>query len=199
MLINFTRNYQFSTRIELEDTPIQEITECKLLGVIIQNDLSFKKNTQSLIKKAYARMIILEKLYEFNMPVEEMINIYILFIRSVLEQSCVVWHSSLSEDDHIALERVQKVAMRIILDSQYTDYSSALIQTKLDTLRSRRKYLCLKFAKTCVKKGKLNDLFPLINKNVNTRPHEKFYVTRAKTERLAKSTVPYLQRLLNEN
>ena len=104
MLINFTRKHQFSTRIELDNTPIQEITECKLLGVIIQNDLSFKKNTQSIIKKAYARMIILEKLYEFNLPVEEMTNIYILFIRSVVEQSCIVWHSSLTEDDHTALE-----------------------------------------------------------------------------------------------
>ena len=74
-------------------------------------------------KKAYTRMIILEKLYEFNLPVEEMINIYILFIRSIVEQSCIVWHSSLTEDDHTAIERVQKVALRIILDSQYTDIS----------------------------------------------------------------------------
>ena len=84
------------------------------MGVIIDNNLSFKKNTQSIIKRAYKRMIILERLYEFNLPVEEMVNIYILFIRSVLEQSCVVWHSALVEDDHTALERVQKAALRII-------------------------------------------------------------------------------------
>ena len=134
-----------------------------------------------------------------NLPICHMINIYILFIRSIVEQSCIVWHSSLTEDDHSALERVQKSALRIILDSQYTDYQSALILTNLDTLRCRGKYLCLKFAQKCVKKGSLNDLFQLNKKNVNTWPHEKFFVTKAKTERLAKSTVPYLQRLLNEN
>ena len=107
--------------------------------------------------------------------------------------------SSLSEDDHTAIERVQKAALRIILDSEYTDYSSALFLTNLETLRSRRKYLCLKFAQKCVKTGKLSDLFPINEKNINTRPHEKFYVTRAKTSRLAKSSVPYLQRLLNDN
>ena len=125
--------------------------------------------------------------------------IYVLFIRSVVEQSCVVWHSALSEDDHIAMERVQKAALRIILDCEYTDYSSALFLTNLDSLRSRRKYLCLKFAQKCVKTGKLSDLFHINRKTVNTRPHEKFHVTRAKTARLAKSTVPYLQRLLNQN
>ena len=199
MVFNYTKKYQFSTRLVLDETPLEEISECKLLGVIIENNMSFKKNTQSIIKRAYKRMIILEKLYEFHLPVEEMINIYILFIRSVVEQSCVVWHSALSEDDHIALERVQKAALRIILDSKYTDYKSALFLTNLETLRSRRKYLCLKFAQKCVKTGKLSDLFPIIRKNINTRPHEKFHITKAKTERLAKSTVPYLQRLLNEN
>ena len=128
-----------------------------------------------------------------------MVNIYVLFIRSVVEQSCVVWHSSLCEDDHTALERVQKAALRIILDSEYTDYSSALLLTNLETLRSRRKHLCLKFAQKCVKTGKLSDLFPINRKTIHTRPHEKFHVIRAKTDRLARSTVPYLQRLLNQH
>ena len=68
-------------------------------------------------------MIILEKLCKFNLPVEEKINIYILFIRSVVEQSCVVRQSSLTEDEHTALERVQKVALRVILDANFTDYT----------------------------------------------------------------------------
>ena len=32
-----------------------------------------------------------------DLPIEEMINIYILFIRSLVEYSCVVWHSSITE------------------------------------------------------------------------------------------------------
>ena len=51
-----------------------------------------------------------------------MVNIYILFIWSVVERSCVVWHSAIGEDDHTALERVQKATLKIILDSEYTDF-----------------------------------------------------------------------------
>ena len=69
---------------------------------------------------------------------------------------------------------VQKVALRIILDSQYTDYKSALILTNLDTLRCRRKYLCLKFAQKCVKKGSLNELFPLNKKMSIQGPMRSF-------------------------
>ena len=86
-------------------------------------------------------MIILEKLYAFNLPVEEMVNMYILFIRSVLEQSCIVWHSSITVDDSNAIERVQKTALRIILAEDYSDYHSALQLTELSTLIKRRSQL----------------------------------------------------------
>ena len=44
-------------------------------------------NTKSLVKRAKARMRMLPKLVEFNVPVEDLLTIYILYIRSVLEQS----------------------------------------------------------------------------------------------------------------
>ena len=144
-------------------------------------------------------MIILQKLYEFNVPVSEMVNIYILFIGSVLEQSCLVWHSSISQEDSNCIERVQKTALRIILCQQYTDYHDALLQTGLSTLKQRRVDLCLEFAKRNVRKGTDCGLFPKIQKSVNTRQHEKFIVTPARTERLAMSAVPYMQRLLNQH
>ena len=143
-------------------------------------------------------MIILHKLYEFNLPVAEMITIYILFIRSILEYSCVIWHSSITVEECVSLERVQKTALRIILKSDYCDYSTALKLTNLKTLKERRKDLSLSFAKKCLKSGKSADLFPRNKKNLNLRPKEKYFVTPARTERLARSTIPYLQRLLNE-
>ena len=197
MIFNFTKNFQFSTRVKLDNSLLEEVSDCRLLGVILENDLSFEKNTQSFVKKGYTRMIILSKLYAFNLPVEEMVNMYILFIRSVLEQSCIVWHSSITVDDSNAIERVQKTALRIILAEDYSDYHSALQLTELSTLIERRSQLCLKFAKRHVRKGKDDGLFPRNVKIVNTRPHEAFFVTPARTDRLAKSAVPYMQRLLN--
>ena len=123
----------------------------------------------------------------------DMLNIYVLYIRSVVEQSCVVWHSSLTEEQHMEIERVQKVALRIILQDLYEDYSNALAITQLETLKSRRKLLCLRFAQNCTKREKSKDMFPLIEKNVNTRPHEKYFVTPARTDRLATSAIPFMQ------
>ena len=142
-------------------------------------------------------MCTLTDLLEFAVPQEELVTIYTLYIRSVVEQSCVVWHSSLTSGEKYDLERIQKVALKIILKDRYTSYEEALTQTNLKTLSERRSDLCLKFANKCVKNEKTRDIFPTNEKARNTRVTEKFYVTKAKTERLAKPAVPFMQRLLN--
>ena len=123
---------------------------------------------------------------------------YILYIRSILEVSAVVWHSSLTLEDETALGRVQKTALKIILSDQYDGYEMALEKTGLATLKERRVDLCLSFAKKCTQNPKTADMFPLRQSNVNTRNPEKYFVTPASTDRLAKSAIPYMQRLLNE-
>ena len=87
-------------------------------------------------------MIILHRLYQFNIPDEDMVNIYILFLRSILEQSCVVWHHSISEEEKSDIERVQKVACKIILNDRYQGYDHALSYLNLQKLTDRRTELC---------------------------------------------------------
>ena len=149
--------------------------------------------TSEIVKNSYARISILRKLKAFQVPTNDLVNIYVLYIRSRLEQSAVVWHSSLTLGEEKELERVQKVALRLILGNDYQDYDQARSITAIQTLNERRKQLCLKFAKKSVKNGSLKDLF---QPNIDSH-HEKFHVTFAKTDRLKNSAIPFMQRLLN--
>ena len=199
MVFNFSTKYQFNTRLHLDGRLLEQVHETKLLGLVIRDDLSWKSNTGFIIKKAYKRMIILKNLFHFNLPIEEMLNIYFLYIRSVVEQAAVVWHSSITKGEQYDLERVQKVALRIILKDKYTTYSDALLLTGIDTLRARRVKLCLNFAKGCVKHDITRDMFPENSGTQHTRNQEKYYVPFASTGRLLKSAIPYMARLLNAN
>ena len=111
----------------------------------------------------------------------------------------MVWHSSLTQSDERRIERIQKTALRIILAGAYENYEQALMIADLQTLKERRKVLCKKFAKNCLKNERMCHLFPLNQNIVNTRNPEKFFIQPARTERLARSAIPYMQRLLNEN
>ena len=99
MVINFTRNYQFYTRILLENQLLEIVDETILLGCVITPDLKFHKNTQFMVKRAYARMIILHRLYSFNVATEDLVLIYILCIRSLLEQNVAVWNYSITQEE----------------------------------------------------------------------------------------------------
>ena len=71
---------------------------------------------------------------------------------------------------------------------------------KMDSLEVRRENLCLKFAKVCVRNEKLSDIFPRNFKNhlMEKRKREVIYVKKAKTEKLKKSAVVNMQKLLNK-
>ena len=199
MIFNFSKKYQFNTRLKIEETTIEQVHETRLLGLVLRDDLSWISNTHAITKRAYARMIILRNLYSFNIPVPDLVQLYILYIRSIVEQSAVVWHSSITKGEQKDIERVQKVALRIILKDGYQTYVNALRMTGLETLAARRTKLCLNFARKCLKNEKTANIFPLNELNVNTRNPEKYHVTPARTDRLAKSSIPYMQRLLNAN
>ena len=97
------------------------------------------------------------------------------------------------------MERVQKNVFRVILKEDYKSYDHALEILKIDDLSTRRKILLKKFAIGCITNEKTKKLFPLKKKthNMKTRKVQKFKTTKAKTERMKKSTVPAIQKLLN--
>ena len=55
-IFNYTKNYQFFTRLAIEGEVLDTETEAKLLGNPVSNDLKWDKNTQNIIKKANKRM-----------------------------------------------------------------------------------------------------------------------------------------------
>ena len=152
MIYNFSKDHQFTAKLSLDNEILDIVQSTKLLGTIVQNDLKWDQNTAYLVKKANARLTLLRKLASFSIPVEDLKIIYILYIRSLLEQSAVVWHSSLTIENAQDLERVQRNAMYIILKDRYIGYENALNVLGLQSLSDRRRELCLRFAQKCVKK-----------------------------------------------
>ena len=99
IIFNFINKHQFSTRLNLNGENVEIVQESKLLGTIIQNNLKWESNTAHIVRRANARLVLLRKLSEFGAPTGDLKTIYISYIRSVLEQSAVVWHTSLTAEN----------------------------------------------------------------------------------------------------
>lgn len=176
-------NKEVETRLKINGKIMDRIEETKLLGVWLSTYLDWTRNTMEVCRKAYMRVGMLTKLKYVGTSRKDLINIYMLFIRSVLEYCSTVYHSTLTKEQAASIERVQKVCLRVILDEDYHSYEQALRTTELDTLENRRESKCLKFALKCLDHPIHHKMFP-INRNENNlsydlRSTEKFHVNKA--------------------
>ena len=200
MIINYTNNYQFNTRLKLSGHNIEIVDEMKILGTIINNSLTWDENCSHLIKKVNKRMALIRNAKAFGATTKELVHLWIVFCRNNLEQSCVLWHSSLIQENIEDLERTQKTFAKLVLGQKYQNYEDALIKLNLLPLSQRRHDLCLKFAQSGIKNETLTDLLKRNDKEhtMETRNFETHKVEWSNTARYGKSSIPYMQGLLNE-
>ena len=146
-------------------------------------------------------MQFLHRAKKFTTNVSDLKKIYMLQVRSKLDQSAVVWHSSITRKNSSDLERVQRSAIKVILGEKYNNYKDALRVLRMDSLEMRRQKICLKFAKQCLRHEKLKELFPSHERrhNMEKRDGERYVVKKAMTERYRKSAIISMQRLLNQS
>ena len=160
MIVNFSKKYQFTTQLSVNDIPIELVRETKLLGTHLTENLKWDKNTSEIVKNAWKRMQLFFRAASFTSNKADLRKIYLTFVRSILEQSAVVWHSSLTEKNRVALERVQKAAVKVMMGNNYKNYKDGLKNLNLDNLNSRREDLCLRFAKKSTQNEKMKSMFP---------------------------------------
>ena len=140
-------------------------------------------------------MQLLHKVSGFGASVEDMKIIYFSYIRSILEQSSNVWHSSLSKDNENNLERVQKACLKIILKEKYENYENACNILEIDDLKTRRQKLFQKFTLDNITNEHFKKYFMENTINHNLRNIEQFKVIKAKTDRFKKSAVIEVQHI----
>ena len=129
---------------------------------------------------------------------EDLVDVYIKQVRSILEFAVPVWHSSLTSEQRLELKRIQKSAFHIILGQAYTSYSSSLKLLHLKTLHVRRIQLCKKFVKKSVTNDKFSKWFKINEKFTFTRQKQpKYSEVFSRTVRYEKSPISYLTRILN--
>ena len=144
---------------------------------------------------------MLSKLKYVGVSQTDLITIYKLYNRSITEYASVVWHSSLTEEQKDDVERTQKVSLRVILGKDYCDYKSALSSTLLESLESRREKRCLEFGLRSIKHSVHKDMFPrnYNGEKYSVRNREKFLVNPARMSYYARSSIPYIQSILNKH
>ena len=124
-------------RYKMDGKQLSHINEEKDLGVIIDCDLKFHKQTAAAVKKASCSLGLIKKsfalLNRLTLP-----PLYTSLTRSHLEYANVIWGPFYKEDAKL-VEKVQRRATKVVEDLKNLPYEDRLRSLKLPSLQYRRR------------------------------------------------------------
>ena len=131
MLFNPCHMLDFMPEVTLNDQQLDLVDEIRLLGLIIRKDLKRTANTDYIVKKANGRLWTLRRLKNLRATQEDLLDVYLKKVRSVLELGVPACHCSLTQAETRDIEWVQKSTLHIVLGNEYISYRHALDVVKL--------------------------------------------------------------------
>ena len=108
MLFNPSKSLDFLPQFNIEGNDIELVDETRLLGITIRSDLSWSAHIDDLVKRCYKKLWILRRLKKLGADLHDLKEIYVTQIRSILEFAAPVWAGSITNQEIVQIERVQK-------------------------------------------------------------------------------------------
>ena len=186
-------NTQDFTNITARNTEIiPHVTSMKLLGVLIQHNLKWDQQIDSMVTKANTRK------YFITILKSDLVRCYCTFVRPLLEYAAPVWHPGLTIQQSDVLEQVQRQVLRVLLpDSSYSEASHI---SGLPTLSERRTKLCLNFASGLARRTVFNHWLPPRRGKChrqNLRNNNNLSTMPTKSGRFSSSPIMFFIKLIN--
>ncbi len=134
----------------------------------------------------------IEKLWRFQRGFK--ILLYCATMRSVVEYGAQLLHGNLTNEQHGAIERIEKRALRIIYPG--LEYDEALDESKLKSLKQRRNDLCVDLIEKMMQLSHtLHGLLPEQNPNTKSKTTrssgKEIYNFYCRTDVLGGSTIVF--------
>ena len=133
----------------VDGNTIDRVSTYKLLGIHVESNLKWNSHVDYIRAKAFSRLYFLKQLKKCSNNIADMLHFYTAVIRPVLEYACPVWHTSITKEQCLCLESIQRRAVYII-NGITEDYTTFCINNNLPSLYERRCELSKHFFSNCV-------------------------------------------------
>ena len=81
-------------RIVIDNNDIARVTQAKVLGVTLSSDLTWNAHVDTIVSKARKRVFTIYQLKRAGIRQCDLLRVYVIVIRPVLEYACPVWHTT---------------------------------------------------------------------------------------------------------
>ena len=147
LLIDFRKKPSQVPALKINGDTVERVIQYKYLGTIVDRDLNFNANTDSLNKKCQSRIFCLQKLRSLNVNSKILQNFYRCFVESIITFSFICWFGKLSVNNRLTLNRIVNVSSKIIggkQDSLSELYEKRVIK-KAHSIRVSKNHVLSKY------------------------------------------------------
>ena len=113
-------------KLLIDNTPIEQISNTKLLGIHIDSSLTWDVQVSHVKKIVIYKLFLLKRIRHF-LPKNTRILFYNFYIKPYLKYCCSIWGNCSKENINIIV-KLQKRAARLILDADFFTPSANLVK-----------------------------------------------------------------------
>ena len=124
-----------SLHITLFDKPLSLVSSEKVLGVQVDNNLSWTDHVSKVSKKMSTNIWLLSKIKRY-LSVEHRVLFYKSYVHPHLDYGNIVWGNA-AKTNLLQLERLQRRACRVILNYNVDDVYQSMNNLKIMSLSER--------------------------------------------------------------
>ena len=192
-----SRKFDFQPLLSYNDQPLDIVYSAKLLGVMIESTGRWNEHIEYVSKKARRRLFLLQRLKRLGASDATLKQIYILFIRSILEFAAPVWIGGVTANKKLTnkLAQVQAYACRIIQPNIPPDQTQA--DLGLQSLEQRCLVITKKLGTKMMRDPRFSHYFKK-NERQSSRQYGQFLEPKWTKKRYGVSSIPFFVRLANQ-
>ena len=171
----------------------------KILGFWFGSEPTVDLHIEKLEEKFRARLWSLRHLKRSGMSEDDMMKMFKMVIRPVIDFASMTYHSMLTKEQVMRLERLQMRALKIIFGAE-NSYNTIIAAQDIPRLAERRDQMFTKFALKCSTNPRFREKwFPLNpQSSKGLRAQNKYVEFPARTERMLKSPLYQMRKRLNQ-
>ena len=198
LCISSATTKESTSYVNYGDSRINSGNSLKILGFHFDDKPSVGFHVRKMVSKARDRLWSLRVLKRSGLDENDLLHIYKVFIRPILDYAIPTYHSQLTLEMSADIERVQASAMKIIY-GHLVSYNTVLEYEKIEEHRIRRENIMKKFAiKTAANENFKNKWFPENTEvDYGLRARKKYEEKFSRTQRYYASPIQHMRRLLN--
>ena len=141
VLFSRKNKFQVHPTISLNNVQVERVSYQKHLGILLDETLNFKQNTDSAISKVNKGISVIKNFFYHNLPRKSFVTIYKAFLRPLIDYGDIIYDKPQNEHFCEKIESVQyKATLAITGAIQGTSRDKIYQELGLESLKSRRWY-----------------------------------------------------------